>query len=108
MLHVEPPFEIIEAMITIRVHLDDVSLRNAPLVVALGSHKNGRIAAVDADAVAQNSNKFDCVAEAGDVWAYSTPILHRSDKAEAPARRRVLQVDFSALTLPAPLEWLGV
>ena len=28
-----------------------------------------------------------------DIWAYRTPILHTSDRARTPTRRRVLQVD---------------
>ncbi|MEL7190648.1 MAG: phytanoyl-CoA dioxygenase, partial [Pseudomonadota bacterium] len=47
-------------------------------------------------------------AEAGDIWLYSTPILHASDAAEKPSSRRVLQVDFAAEPLPDGLEWLGV
>jgi hypothetical protein len=37
----------------------------------------------------------------------ATPILHASDLAQAPARRRVLQVDYAASDLPAGLEWFG-
>jgi len=47
-------------------------------------------------------------AEAGDIWLYATPILHASEAAAEPDRRRVLQVDFSAEELPGGLHWLGV
>ena len=50
----------------------------------------------------------DALAFARDVWLYATPILHASEAAARPLRRRVLQIDFSADALPAPLRWLGV
>ena len=49
-----------------------------------------------------------CEAEAGDVWLYATPILHASEAAKVPTRRRVLQVDYAAGDLPGGLEWAGV
>ncbi|WP_367280013.1 hypothetical protein [Sphingomonas sp. LHG3406-1] len=49
-----------------------------------------------------------CLAEAGDLWLYATPILHASEVASTPTRRRVLQVDFAAEDLPGGLCWLGV
>ena len=49
-----------------------------------------------------------CVAEAGDVWLYATPILHASEASHRPGHRRVLQVDYAAEELPGGLEWLGV
>ena len=35
-------------------------------------------------------------------------ILHASNAAETPRRRRVLQIDYSADDLPGGLQWLGV
>jgi hypothetical protein len=43
MVHVEPPFDLVDRMVTVRVHLDAVPVTNAPLLVASGSHKRGRI-----------------------------------------------------------------
>jgi Phytanoyl-CoA dioxygenase (PhyH) len=106
--HVQPPFAIIDAMVTLRIHLDDVDEGNAPLRVALGSHRFGRIAESAYDAVVDELDEQICLAKAGDIWIYSTPILHASSKARRPSRRRVVQVDYSACTLPAPLDWLGV
>ncbi|WP_294057447.1 phytanoyl-CoA dioxygenase family protein [Sphingomonas sp.] len=108
MQHVEPPFALIGAMHTIRIHLDPVDAANAPLLVAPGSHRLGRIPEPEIETVAARCGVLACLAERGDIWVYATPILHASAAAEPPARRRVLQVDYSAQALPAPLEWLGV
>jgi hypothetical protein len=108
MLHVEPPFELLSSMVTLRVHIDPVPAGNAPLLIAPGSHKLGRVSDTDAREVAQRCGTVACLAEPGDVWLYATPILHASETAVAPARRRVLQVDFSLAGLPGGLEWLGI
>lgn len=106
--HVAPPFAVLEKMVTLRVHLDDVGPDNAPLLIALGSHRLGRIAVDDIDATVAGCETYACLASAGDVWIYSTPILHASNVAAHPTRRRVLQVDYAAFDLPTGLHWLGV
>jgi hypothetical protein len=108
MPHVEPPFELLSGMVTLRVHIDPVPASNAPLLIAPGSHKLGRIAEDDVRDVVRQSGIVSCLAEPGDIWLYATPILHASEAAVAPVHRRVLQVDFSLGQLPGGLEWLGV
>jgi len=95
-------------MVTLRVHLDPVPMRNAPLMVAPGSHRLGRIPVSEVSDVVRRCGSTACVAESGDIWLYATPILHASEAAAEPSRRRVLQVDFSADELPGGLRWLGV
>lgn len=107
MPHVAPPFSLLARMLTLRVHLDPVPADNAPLLVAPGSHR----ALVAENAIERTVAKhgvYACLAEAGDVWVYATPILHASDAATRPTRRRVLQVDYAAEALPGGLEWLGI
>jgi ectoine hydroxylase-related dioxygenase (phytanoyl-CoA dioxygenase family) len=106
--HVEPPFEIIEAMATARIHLDPVDADNAPLKVMPGSHRLGRVPAGEIEGEAARLGVAECLAGAGDVWLYATPIFHASAPAARPRRRRVLQIDFSAEDLPGGLEWLGL
>jgi len=106
--HVEPPFAIIERMVTLRIHLDAVPEDNAPLLIAPGSHRMGRIAEASMEATVAPCGSIACLAERGDVWAYATPILHASMAAVSPRRRRVLQVDYSADTLPGGLLWAGI
>ena len=103
-LHVEPPFALLAAMLTVRLHIDDCPVGNAPLEVAIGSHGK-RVAAGAAADIAEQYPRQLCLAEAGDLWIYRTPILHRSARAATPGRRRVLQVDFCGQGLPAGLSW---
>lgn len=108
LVHVAPPFDLLTRMVTVRAHLDDVPATNAPLLIAPGSHLHGRVAVAETDKTIALCDTAVCVAEAGDIWLYSTPILHASEKAVIPASRRVLQVDYAAEELPGKLEWLGV
>lgn len=95
-------------MATLRIHLDPVDEDNAPLLVLPGSHRMGRLSEADVKLVADQTPAFTCLADRGDVWVYATPVVHASRPATRPSRRRVLQVDFAAQSLPGDLEWLGV
>ncbi len=95
-------------MVTLRVHIDDVPVTNAPLLIAPGSHRAGRIPVGNVEEVVRQHGVRACIADAGDVWLYAAPILHASEAATMPMSRRVLQVDFAAEELPCGLEWLGV
>jgi hypothetical protein len=108
MQHVAPPFDLLTRMATLRVHMDDVPQTNAPLLIAPGSHADGRILVDAIGEVVGRRGVKTCIAKAGDIWLYSTPILHASEAAITPVRRRVLQVDYAAEELPGGLEWLGV
>lgn len=107
-LHVAPPFELLAGMLTLRAHLDPVPQTNAPLLVAPGSHRFGRISEADVPEVVSKCGVAMCLAEAGDIWIYATPILHASDRASVATHRRVLQVDYAVGDLPGGLQWLGV
>ncbi len=107
-VHVMPPVSVLESMITLRLHLDACGDDNAPLKVALGTHRLGVIPADRAAAEAQAYPQLSCHADVGDVWAYATLILHASERSRTVARRRVLQVDYAAEALPIGLQWRGI
>jgi hypothetical protein len=104
LLHVAPPFDLLAGMVTLRVHLDPVPTSNAPLLIAPGSHRLGRIPEREVPDVVKRCGTVICLADAGDIWLYATPILHASEAASEPARRRVLQVDYAVGGLPGGLE----
>lgn len=108
MIHVEPPFDLLVGMVTVRVHFDAVPETNAPLLVAPGSHKRGRIPIAEIPEIVRQCGIITCLAAAGDIWLYATPILHASHAASEPLHRRVLQIDYAVGHLPGRLEWLGV
>lgn len=106
--HVAPPFDLLSRMMTLRLHLDPVDDDNAPLLVAVGSHRLGHIAEREIEAIVKSAEIISCHARRGDIWVYATPILHASAASRSASGRRVLQVDYSVDDLPGGLEWLGV
>lgn len=107
MQHVAPPFSLLAGMLTLRLHLDPVPAENAPLLIAPGSHR-ALVPESEIEQAVAKHGIFACLAEAGDVWVYATPILHASEAATRPARRRVLQIDYAGTALPDGLDWLGI
>lgn len=91
-----------------RLHLDDCGPDNAPLRVAKGSHRFGRVSGGEAAKSAGRCEEVVCLAHPVDVWIYRTPVLHASRPSTGDSRRRVVQVDFAALDLPDGLEWAGI
>jgi len=103
--HAQPPRAVLEAMLTLRLHLDDCGADNAPLQVLPGSHAHGVLDAAHGAAWAAAGEPVTCIARAGDVLAMRPLLLHSSSKAAQPARRRVLHVEYAAIELPPPLQW---
>ena len=108
LLHVAPPVSVLEAMVTLRIHLDPVPPTNAPLLIALGTHRIGLVAEAATDPTAAAAEVVACLAERGDIWLYRTLVLHASAASDAPRRRLVLQIDYAADALPGGMEFLGI
>jgi len=102
--HVEPPHDIFERMLTLRLHLDDCGVDNGPLRVLAGSHSNGWLDD-EIDQWKQGSRETVCTVPAGGVVAMRPLLLHASSAAEVPRHRRVLHLEYAAEDLPGGLEW---
>lgn len=107
-LHVQPPEEILEHMLTVRVHLDPADETNGALWVSPGSHRFGRVPASEAAALAGRNGKYLCAVNAGDAVLMSPLILHASRKATSGIPRRVIHLEFAGVSLPEPLAWTGM
>lgn len=104
-VHVQPPVEVLEAMITIRIHLDDTPQTNGALKVIPESHKRGRIQSRDILSHV-NISETICACNSGDVLLMSPLILHSSKRSESPERRRILHFEYAPLnSLDNRLAW---
>jgi hypothetical protein len=93
-VHVEPPAELLEKLVIVRIHLDDCPASNGALAVVPGSHRRGKLG--DAELIEFSLESFTpCEAAAGDVLLMKPLLVHRSSPAEAPGHRRVLQVVYA-------------
>jgi len=96
-----------DRMIFARIHLDPADTENGCLQLALGTHARGKIAAADAEAIANAAAIENCVAARSDVLFAKALILHRSSPSRTNAGRRAIRIDYCAEELPHPLEWAG-
>jgi len=95
----------LENMVTLRLFLDDCGVENGPLEVARGSHRFGRVPAQEVKKIVEKSEVFIGTGQSADVLAMKLLAIHRSKRAQLPAHRRVLHVDYASFPLPAPLQW---
>lgn len=101
-LHVRPPLQVLERMLTLRVHLDDSGENNGPLAVVPGSHRGS--GSIDAEKRASVVARI-CPVPRGGVLLMRPLILHASSSAREPGHRRVVHLEFAADPLPGGLEW---
>lgn len=90
--HVIAPVELLENMLTIRLHLDDVTPENGPLQVIPGSHLTGK------EIIAEDREPATILARAGDALAMRPLLCHSSgDSRDGTTRhRRILHLEFAA------------
>lgn len=106
--HVQPPADVLEAMVTIRLHLDDCDESNGGLRVIPGSHRLSRLDAVSIAELRSRQKEVTCSVHSGDALLMRPLLLHASSEASAPVHRRVIHLEFAACPLPGGLEWAEV
>lgn len=103
--HVQPPVELLEQMLTVRLHLDDADSTNGALRVLPGTHRLGRLNAEAIQSCRETREEVSCETKAGDALLMRPLLLHASSRSTSERRRRVLHIEFAGFDLPAPLEW---
>ena len=94
--------EVLKQMLTLRIHLDEVTDENGPLRVIPGSHVSSTSEGVGVE------NAVTIYADAGDVLAMRPLISHASGSSTEGTRRhrRILHLEFAALSrLPDGVTW---
>jgi ectoine hydroxylase-related dioxygenase (phytanoyl-CoA dioxygenase family) len=103
--HVQPPVEVLENMLTLRLHLDDADETNGALRVLPGTHKHGRFDAAQIEYWKKRQRTVTCAVRTGGAVVMRPLLLHSSTTATMPAHRRVLHFEYSGVELPAGLRW---
>ncbi|MGG8495456.1 phytanoyl-CoA dioxygenase family protein [Tenacibaculum sp. TC6] len=101
---VQPPIEILQDTITIRIHLDKTDKNNGALKVIPKSHLNGIIRADSQDWILEN--EFICEIEKGGAMLMKPLTLHASNRTTNGKKRRVIHLEFNKHNLTNPLGWL--
>jgi hypothetical protein len=103
--HVEAPPELLQRMLTLRIHLDDVTPDNGPLRVAPGTHRQ---AANAVESTFADGPSQSILAACGDVLAIRPLVAHCSGHPTPGVqdRRRVLHLEFAGQReLPDGYAW---
>ncbi|QDV16323.1 Phytanoyl-CoA dioxygenase (PhyH) [Gimesia panareensis] len=101
--YVEPPLEVFQQMLAVRVHLDECPGENGALEVVPRSHRR-RLTEEEVALIAEPEFQL-CPVNAGEVLLMNPLLVHRSRSSQLPQRRRVLHVVYSAARLPEGLAW---
>jgi hypothetical protein len=105
-LHAQAPAHILQAMITVRIHLDDCPAANGALRVVAGSHRGAVLTRAEIKSIADTQTVSTVAARAGDALLMKPLLLHASSPAQNPTHRRVLHLEFApADLLPKELQW---
>ena len=104
--HMVAPQWLLERMLTLRIHLDEVTDENGPLVVLPGSH---RCEVTDDELVLSGEGSMLPIhCQAGDVFVMR-PLLAHTSLLSSPStsrHRRTIHLELAPSDiLPAPLEW---
>ena len=104
-LHVQAPTEVLQKMISVRVHLDDCPAVNGALRVIAGSHHLGRMPADSAGQFLRSGGVITCAMKRGGVLLMRPLLFHASSAATVPSHRRVIHFDYAAAELPVGMGW---
>jgi ectoine hydroxylase-related dioxygenase (phytanoyl-CoA dioxygenase family) len=102
--HVQPPAELLERLLIVRLHLDACTEGNGPLRVIPGSHRHGKLSHVQIQRW-REQEEATCLVPQGGALLMRPLLLHASSAAQVPGHRRVIHLEYAADPLPGGLEW---
>lgn len=102
---VQPPKELLETLLIVRVHLDACDLDSGPIRIVPGSHRCGRLSGTEARQLRESHGERACVADPGDALLMRPLVLHASSKATKAAHRRVLHFVYGPHSPGYGLDW---
>ncbi|MBY0573906.1 MAG: phytanoyl-CoA dioxygenase family protein [Undibacterium sp.] len=104
--HVQPPLDVLNSMVTVRIHLDPATKDNGCLKVIPCSHQHGIVKSTEVNELASRQEAIYCQVSAGGAVVMSPHIIHSSEKSRSESKRRVIHLEYSSYVLPDGIEWL--
>ena len=104
-VHVQPPTEILENMVTLRLHLDACDETNGALRVLANTHRMGKLSAPQIARQREIGAESICSIARGGALLMRPLLLHASSPAQSPTHRRVIHLEWAARALPEGLNW---
>lgn len=103
--HVQPALNVLEEMVTFRIHLDDTDESNGCLKVIPKSHRLNILSKSELDKVVKESDEYICSVKSGSLLVMRPHLLHSSNKGTEPRHRRIVHAEYSSFHLPLGLKW---
>ena len=100
---VQPPIDVLQSILTVRIHLDDTDENNGSLKVVPGSHSKGIYRPESIDWSLET--EVNCNVSKGGLMLMRPLLLHSSGRTTNDKQRRVIHVEFSNVELPDQLSW---
>ena len=102
---VQPPIDLMERVLAVRLHLDDCTAENGALKVLPGTHKMAKLCTSEVERQQSQIKEVTCEVPAGGAVLMRPLLLHASSPMEQPTSRRVIHFEFANFELPSPLQW---
>jgi ectoine hydroxylase-related dioxygenase (phytanoyl-CoA dioxygenase family) len=103
--HVQPPTEVLERMLAVRIHLDACGEDKGPLRVLSGSHLFGVFPPGTIGTWLPRFTPQICPVSRGGLLLMRPLLLHASSSATQPGHRRVIHLEYASGELAKGLEW---
>ncbi|MGN6494125.1 MAG: phytanoyl-CoA dioxygenase family protein [Agriterribacter sp.] len=100
---VQPTIELLDNIVTIRIHLDDTDENNGALKVIPASHLKGIYRPESIDWTVETETT--CNVPAGGIMLMKPLLLHSSGRTTNNHKRRVIHIEFCNRQLPGGLNW---
>ena len=100
---VQPPLDILQNIVTVRIHLDEADNHNGALKVIPKSHLKGIYRPGTIDWTIES--EVTCNVPRGGIMLMKPLLLHSSGRTTNNRQRRVIHIEFSSNELPAGLNW---
>jgi ectoine hydroxylase-related dioxygenase (phytanoyl-CoA dioxygenase family) len=100
---VQPPLDILQNVVTVRIHLDDTDENNGALKVVPKSHTKGICRPETIDWAIER--EVSCNVSKSGIMLMKPLLLHSSGRTSNNRQRRVIHIEFSNQELPTELNW---
>ncbi|MCX5660605.1 MAG: phytanoyl-CoA dioxygenase family protein [Planctomycetota bacterium] len=105
LLYAQPPAEVLEELLAVRLQLDEPGEADGALRVVPGSHRAGILTDRDAAALRDRTGETTCPVPRGGALLLRPLLLHASSKLAGLRPRGVLHFLFGPAKLPLGLQW---
>lgn len=100
---VQPPLDILQNIVTVRIHLDATDENNGALKVVPKSHTKGVYRPETIDWTIEE--EVSCIVSKGGIMLMKPLLLHSSGRTTNNRQRRVIHIELANVELPNELNW---